>query len=100
DGSEVACASGASVGFPDTTSRAFIDAWEKRYLASFPFRFRGENFTENEARYYGLRKVAAPENLLLEVGEMTCPAQFPWMRPRLVQLGDELAAFLMERLPR
>ncbi len=100
DGSEVACASGASVGFPDTTSRAFIDAWEKRYLASFPFRFRGENFTENESRYYGFRKVEAPEKMLIEFGEMTCPAQFAWMRPRLLELGDDLAAFLMDRLPR
>jgi hypothetical protein len=100
DGAAVACASGASVGFPDTTSRAFIDAWEKRYLASFPFHFSGENFTENERRYYGFRKVDAPEKLLIEFGEMTCPAQFAWMRPRLLRLGDDLAAFLMERLPR
>jgi len=100
DGSAVACASGASVGFPDTTSRAFVDAWKKRYLATFPFRFRGENFTENERRYYGFRKVDAPEKLLIEFGEMTCPAQFAWMRPRLLLLGDDLAAFLMERLPR
>ncbi len=96
----VTCASGASVGFPDTTSRAFVDAWEKRYLAFFPYRFVGENFTENEHRYYGFRKVDAPEKLLIEFGEMTCPAQFAWMQPRLRQLGDTVATFLMERLPR
>src|ERR1700736_5404944 len=36
------CASGASVGFPETTSRPFVDAWTKQYRAWFPFRFVGE----------------------------------------------------------
>src|ERR1700736_3195650 len=94
------CASGASVGFPETTSRTFVDAWETRYRAWFPFRFVGENFTTNEQRYYGFRKVDAPEKMLIEFGEMTCPAQFAWMQPRLHEIGDRLAAFLEERLPR
>lgn len=94
------CGSGASVGFPETTSRAFVDAWEKRYRALFPYRFVGENFTENEHKYYGFRKVDAPEKMLIEFGEMTCPAQFAWMQPRLRELGDQLAAFLMEQVPR
>ena len=94
------CASGASVGFPDTTSRTFVDAWEGRYRPWFPYRFVGENFTENEHRYYGFRKVDAPEKLLIEFGEMTCPTQFAWMRPRLRELGDQLAAFLMQQVSR
>ena len=64
DGSTAPCGSGASVGFPDTTSRAFVDAWESSYRAWFPYRFVGENFTENEHKYYGFRKVDAPEKLL------------------------------------
>jgi len=99
DGSEP-CASGASVGFPATTSRAFVDGWETSYRAFFPYRFVGENFTENEHRYYGFRKVDAPEKMLIEFGEMTCPAQFAWMKPRLAEMGDKLAAFLMERVPK
>jgi hypothetical protein len=95
-----ACASGASVGFPDTTSRAFVDAWETRYRAWFPFRFVGENFTENEHKYYGFRKVDAPEKMLIEFGEMTCPKQFAWMAPRLREMGGQLAAFLMEQVPK
>ena len=94
------CGSGASVGFPDTTSRAFVSAWETRYRAWFPYRFVGENFTENEHKYYGFRKVDAPQKMLVELGEMTCPAQFAWMAPRLREMGDQLAAFLMEQLPR
>lgn len=85
------CASGASVGFPETTSRAFVDAWETRYRALFPFRFVGENFTENEHRYYGFRKVDAPEKLLIELGELTCPEQRAWMAPRLELLGHIIA---------
>ena len=100
DGHEPACGSGASVGFPETTSRAFVDAWETRYRALIPYRFMPENFTENEHRYYGFRKVDAPDKMLIEFGEMTCPSQFAWMQPRLRTLGDEVAAFLMERLPR
>jgi hypothetical protein len=92
------CASGASVGFPDTTSRAFVDAWETRYRRWFPFRFVGENFTENEHKYYGFRLVDAPEKMLVEFGELTCPAQRAWMKPRLHEMGDLLAAFLMERV--
>ncbi len=94
------CASGASVGFPSTTGRAFVDAWESAYRAWFPFRFVGENFTENEHKYYGFRKVDAPEKMLIEFGEMTCPAQYTWMAPRLREMGDRLAAFLMAQVPR
>ena len=94
------CASGASVGFPETTSRAFVDAWEAGYRAWFPFRFVGENFTANEHHYYGFRKVDAPEKMLIEFGEMTCPAQFAWMQPRLQDMGDRVAAFLEQAVPR
>jgi hypothetical protein len=96
DGSAVPCGSGASVGFPATTSAAFVAAWERRYRALFPFRFVGENFTSNEREYYGFRKVDAPNKLLIEFGEMTCPAQLAWMAPRLRLLGDQVAAFLRD----
>jgi hypothetical protein len=100
DGSARPCASGASIGFPATTSRAFVDAWKSRYRALFPYRFVGENFTTNESEYYGFRKVDAPQKLLIEFGEMTCPAQREWMQSRLRELGDQLAQFLMAEVPR
>ena len=100
DGASPACGSGASVGFPATTSRAFVDAWESRYRAWFPYRFVGENFTAGERQYYGYRKVDAPEKLLIEFGEMTCPMQYDWMAPRVHELGAFLATFLEEQLPR
>ncbi len=58
----------------------------------------GENFTENEHKYYGFRLVDAPEKMLVELGELTCPAQREWMKPRLRAMGDQLAEFLMERV--
>ncbi|HEY4442355.1 MAG TPA: hypothetical protein VGN14_17985 [Candidatus Elarobacter sp.] len=100
DGASPACGSGASAGFPTTTSRAFIEDWETRYRAWFPYTFKGENITTNESRYYGFRKVDAPEKLLIEFGEMTCPQQFAWMAPRVHEFGPFLAKFLEAQVPR
>jgi hypothetical protein len=95
DGSSPACRSGASVGFPASTSRAFVRAWEDRYRPRFPFRFAGENITRNESQYYGFRKVDTPgRSLLIEFGEMTCVDQERWMAPRLRSLGHDVAAFV------
>jgi hypothetical protein len=99
DGSAPACRSGASVGFPPGTDRAFIDAWETAYRAWFPFRFVGENFTVHEAQYYDFRKVTSTnKRLLIEFGEVTCPAQRAWLMPRLHELGNRVAAFLIAQL--
>jgi hypothetical protein len=95
DGSVPACASGASVGFPPGTEPGYVKAWENRYRPLFPFRFAGENITKNESNYYGFRKVDTPgKSLLIEFGEMTCPAQERWLAPRLHALGVDLADFL------
>jgi hypothetical protein len=99
DGSAPACKSGASVGFPAKTDVGFVRRWEKRYRLFFPFRFVGENFTTNESHYYGFRKVTTPgKSMLIEFGEITCPAQEQWLAPRLHRLGDELAIFLIGEL--
>jgi hypothetical protein len=99
DGSETACASGASVGFPATSPHAFAAAWERAYgRFATPIRFAGENISSNEAHYYGFRKVDAPRKLLIEYGEITCPAQAAWLRPRLRELGVFTARFLLEQL--
>jgi len=92
------CASGASAGFPPAQGRAFAARWERAYRAWFPFRFVGENITTNESRYYGFRKVDAPRKLLIEFGELTCPAQAAWLRPRLHELGVFLGRFLIAEL--
>lgn len=99
DGSPQPCTSGASVGYPKTTEASFVHDWEHRYRAIFPFHFVGENISENESEYYGFRKVSAPgKAMLIEFGEMTCPAQAAWLAPRLHELGIDLARFLSAEL--
>jgi hypothetical protein len=98
DGSEPACASGASVGFPATTSHAFVAGWERTYRARFPFHFVGENISSNEENYYGFRKVDAPQKMLIEYGELTCPAQAAWLKPRLRELGALTARYIIGQL--
>jgi len=101
DGSVTRCASGASIGFPPTTARAFVHDWERTYHGYFPYKFSGENITSNEANYYGFRKVTTPGRaILIEFGEITCPAQAAWMKPRLRALGQRLATFLIAELKR
>ena len=92
------CASGASVGFPPALGGAFAARWERAYRSWFPYRFVGENISTNESRYYGFRKVDAPRKLVIEFGELSCPAQAAWLRPRLHDLGVFLARFLIAEL--
>lgn len=98
DGSDPACASGTSVGFPATTPHAFVADWERAYKKIFPFKNVGENISSNEERYYGFRKVDAPVKMLVEYGEITCPAQASWMAPRLHDLGVMTAHFIASHL--
>jgi hypothetical protein len=98
DGADPACTSGTSVGFPATTPHAFVGAWERAYVPLVPFRFVGENISTNEERYYGFHKVDAPYKMLVEYGEITCPAQAAWLKPRLRELGTLTATFAMRYL--
>lgn len=98
DGSEPACASGTSVGFPSTTPHTFVADWERAYTNVFPFKNVGENISSNEEHYYGFRKVDAPVKMLIEYGEITCPAQASWLAPRLRELGVITARFVIGHL--
>jgi hypothetical protein len=98
DGAEPACASGTSVGFPATTPHAFVTDWERTYKNVFPFKNVGENISSNEEHYYGFHKVDAPVKMLIEYGEITCPAQASWLAPRLRELGTMTARFIIGHL--
>jgi hypothetical protein len=98
DGSAPPCLSGASVGFPASTPHRFIAEWERAYRRYFPYRFAGENISTNESNYYGFRKVTAPDKFLIEYGELTCPAQAAWLKPRLRDLGAFTARFIIAEL--
>jgi hypothetical protein len=98
DGADPACTTGASIGYPPGSAAA-ARAWRAFYAPRFPFRFMPDNFTRNLSQYYGYHSVEAnPNTLVLELGEITCPAQRAWLSSRYKWLGDQIARFLLERL--
>lgn len=98
DGSDPPCASGASIGYHSDGDRSAAAAWRELYAGYFPFRFQPDNFTTNLRDYYGFRQVEARDgSLVLELGEITCPAQREWLAPRL-QWEGALVAYFVSRL--
>ncbi|MBV8354218.1 MAG: hypothetical protein JO101_02790 [Candidatus Eremiobacteraeota bacterium] len=101
DGADPPCTTGASIGYPqgNAADAAAARAWRTVYARVFPFRFMPDNFTTNLSRYYGFRTVTPnPTNLVLELGELSCPAQRAWLMPRLRRLGHTIADFVRSRL--
>ncbi|MBV9234132.1 MAG: hypothetical protein JO030_08825 [Candidatus Eremiobacteraeota bacterium] len=95
DGANPACTSGASVGYARSSDMPAAVAWHALYWRYWPFAFQPDNFTPNLRGYYGFRQVAASKaSLVLELGEITCPAQRRWLEPRLHWEGALLAHFL------
>ncbi len=95
DGSLRPCSSGASIGYHDRADRAAARAWRDLYASYIPFDFQPDNFTRGLRDYYGYKTVRARKGaLVLELGELTCPAQRAWLAPRLKWEGDLLAYFL------
>ena len=98
DGAQPPCTTGASIGYPPGSAGA-ARAWRAFYSRRFPFHFMPDNFTTNLSHYYGFRTVDRNANtLVLEMGEITCPAERAWMQPRYKELGDWIAQFVLERL--
>jgi hypothetical protein len=99
DGSLRPCSSGASIGYHRSADAGAADAWRTLYAAYFPFRFQPDNFTVSLRDYYAFRQVDATAGaLVLELGEITCPAQRAWLAPRLQWEGALIAHFLSERI--
>lgn len=95
DGTGTPCSSGASIGYHTPASQPAALLWRKSYGGVFPFRFQPDNFTKNLSDYYGFRQVHASNGaLVLELGELTCPAQKAWLTPRLQWEGKFVADFL------
>lgn len=95
DGSEKPCSSGASVGYHHLGDKTAALAWHHLYGSVFPFGFQPDNFTGSLRDYYGFRQVNAKDGaLVLELGELTCPAQRAWLTPRLHWEGAFIAHFL------
>jgi hypothetical protein len=95
DGSSRPCSSGASIGYHRDRDAAAADAWRTLYAMYFPFRFQPDNFTTSLRDYYAFKQVDASDGaLVLELGEITCPAQRAWLAPRLQWEGALIAHFL------
>ena len=98
DGAYPPCTSGASIGYPPGSAAA-AHAWRAFYGRYFPFRIMPDNFTAGLRHYYGYRSVDPNSNtLVIEFGEITCPAQRAWLVPRARELGELLARFILLRL--
>ncbi|HTU69138.1 MAG TPA: hypothetical protein VMF11_02365 [Candidatus Baltobacteraceae bacterium] len=101
DGNVVPCSSGASVAYPrySTASKNIADAWKRLYGKYWPYRFKHDDFTPTERAYYAYHHVIATDGqFLIEGGEMTCPAQYAWLKRHLRWEGALLAYFLGERI--
>jgi hypothetical protein len=97
DGTDTPCTSGASIGYHTAASQPAAQLWRSSYGAVFPFHFQPDNFTKNLSDYYGFRQVHASNGaLVLELGELTCPAQKAWLTPRLQWEGKFIADFLRQ----
>lgn len=98
DGAQPSCTTGASIGYR-RGSEAAAAAWRRFYARYFPFRFMPDNFTVGLREYYGYRTVGSNDDtLVLEMGEITCPAQRAWLVARDRMLGDLIARFVLQRL--
>jgi len=90
---------GASVGFKGSSDEPAAAAWKKLYSKFFPFPFMRDNFTPDEAGYYGFKfTVTTDAEFLIEFGDLGSLRQARWMKPRLKWMGRLLAHFLSQRI--
>jgi len=95
DGSDRPCSTGASIGYHDAGSSVAAKLWRDMYSRYFPFTFMPDNFTVNLRDYYGFRQVHAEDGaLVIELGEVSCPAQRQWLAGRLKPASDLIADFI------
>lgn len=103
DGSSRPCASGASIGYPlgipAGSNQPTADLWRSIYEDYWPYQWMPDNFTPNLRGYYGYRYTSTRvAEVLLELGEISCPEQDAWIQPRTEWLGDVVAYFASEAI--
>ena len=100
DGASKECATGASIGHDGSVeSQHLAKAWRKEYSKFFPFKWHKDNFTPNLKHYYGFSRVSASRGfLVLELGEITCKEQTDWLKPRLDEVANRIANFIIKEL--
>jgi hypothetical protein len=95
DGSQPPCLSSASIGYAHRRDKPAAAAWHKLYSKYWPYGFQRDNFTASLRQYYAFKQVDARDaSLVLELGEITCPAQRAWLAQHLHWEGALLAYYL------
>ena len=99
DGCEQGCATGASIGYDDPTDQPAALAWKSFYSQYFKFKWQPDNFTKNLSNYYNFKyTITNDAELVLELGDLTCPEQAIWLKEHLAELGQIVAYFAAERI--
>ncbi|MCK5809582.1 MAG: N-acetylmuramoyl-L-alanine amidase [Cocleimonas sp.] len=99
DGARRACSTGASIGLNNPSDKSAARAWKRIYREVFPFKWMPDNFSKNLKYYYNYRYTSTSDaELVLELGEMSCPEQARWMKSRLKKLGALVAYFAAQRI--
>lgn len=99
DGNAHACSTGASIGYDDPTDQPAAIAWKDFYSKYFRFEWKPDNFTPNLKNYYNYKYTLTRDaELVLELGDLTCPQQAHWLRANLKNLGHIVAYFAAQRI--
>ncbi len=99
DGCATVCGSGASIGYDDPTDKPAADAWKEFYSSYFKYKWHDDNFTKNLSNYYNFKyTITKDAELVLELGDLTCPEQAQWMKKNLKNLGHVVAYFAAQRI--
>ena len=99
DGCVNQCGSGASIGYDDPTDKPAADEWRNFYSSYFKHKWHEDNFTRNLSNYYNFKYTTTRDaELVLELGDLTCPTQAKWMKHNLKNLGHIVAYFAAKRI--
>ena len=99
DGCAKQCGSGASIGYDDITDQPAAKDWKAFYSNYFKFKWQSDNFTPNLRNYYNFKyTITRDAELVLELGDLTCPTQAKWMKNNLKNLGHVVAYFAAKRI--
>lgn len=99
DGCATQCGSGASIGYDDPTDKPAADEWKAYYSQFFKHKWHKDNFTKNLRYYYNYKyTITKDAELVLELGDLTCPEQAKWMKKNLKNLGHIVAYFAAKRI--